>query len=156
MFKVNALDAVVDYILAEPDPTIKFANVKSAFIETIVKRCAEEPIPSMLHIVRLVQRILDNKNIFNQWYLSAIEVFYFKFKLCQRLTAMKSYDLIESLLNSLLKHRFINDQCTNKTQTNWQAFLSQRLFSQLSCDSNKLNDESTMLAIRPKFQQIYR
>ncbi|CAF1253486.1 unnamed protein product [Rotaria sordida] len=156
IFKIKALDAVVDYILAEPNPTIKPIFTKFAFVEAVIKHCASDPLPSLSEIVRIVRRILDCEIIFNQWYLSSIEAFHFKFQLCLRLTSTQSYNLIESLLQSLKKHTFLNDQSDKTTEENWKQYLSRRIFSPLSCDSNKLNDETTMLAMRQIFQQIFR
>ncbi|CAF3164295.1 unnamed protein product [Rotaria sp. Silwood2] len=156
IFKVKALDAVVDYILAEPNPTVEQSCIKVIFVEAVIKHCASEPLPSLAEIVRIVRRILDCEMIFNQWYLSSIEAFHFKFQLCLCLTSTQSYNLIESLLQSLKKHTFLNDQSDKATEEKWQHYISRRIFSPLSCDSNKLNDETTMLAIRPIFQQIFR
>ena len=155
-FKVKALDALVDYILAEPNLTLTQDHVKMIFVEKVVKHCAEEPSPSLTELVRLVRRILDRDNIFNQWYLSSIEAFHFKFELCKQLIATESFDLIQSFLESLQKHAFLNDQSDKSTEENWQQYLSQRMFSQLTSQSNKLNNETAMTAIRPTFQQILR
>ncbi|CAF1495255.1 unnamed protein product [Rotaria sp. Silwood1] len=135
---------------------VKPTSAKFIFVEAVIEHCAREPLPSLSEIVRIVRRILDCEMIFNQWYLSSIEAFHLKFKLCQLLTSTLSYDLIESFLQSLKKHTFLNDQSDKITEENWQHYFSRRIFSPLSCDSNKLNDEKTMLAIRPIFQQIFR
>lgn len=156
IFKVKALDALVDYILAEPDPTVTQPYVKIALIENVMKHCAEDPMPSLPELVRLVQRILDREDVFNQWFLSSIEAFHFKFRLCENLITAQSFELVKSFLESLQRHTFLNDQVDKTTEANWQQYLSRRIFSPLTCDSNKLNDETAMVAIRPTFQQIFR
>ena len=154
--KLQVLNALIDYVLAEPNPEQSPINVKFFFVEKVVEKCAQEGLPPLRETMDIVHRILDRDNIANRWYLSVIEEFYFKFHLCQNLVSTESYDLIEKLLQSLMKHSFVDNQMDEKTADGWWRLCSQRFFSQISSDSNKLNFEHVMKAKRTVFQQIFR
>ena len=154
--KSRALDALVDYVQAEPNPSVKPISVKFIFVQLVAKHCAQDPVPSLAEVVRVACRILDSDAIYNAWHLAALEALHSTFRLCQRLTTAKSYDLIESFLRSLQRHAFLDDHADQGTQNSWQQYLSKHLFSGLCCDSNQLNDETTMIALRPLYQQIFR
>jgi hypothetical protein len=154
--KVKTLDAVVDYVLAEPITSIKPSYAKQALVEKIVKACADDPLPSLAEIVRIVRRVFDLPDIFNEWHLVCIEAFHYKFQLYERLSSTKSVDLIESFFQNLQKHSFLNGQVDKDIQEKWEQYLSRRLFSPLTMDTNKLNYEELVFVMRPAFQQIFR
>ena len=112
--KIRALDALVDYVQAEANPSVKPIQVKFIFVTAVAKHCAQDPMPSLAEVVRVTCRILDSDAIYNAWHLGALEALHFAFGLCEQLTTAKSYDLIESFLRSLLKHAFLNDQADTK------------------------------------------
>ena len=154
--KVNALNALVDYVLAEPVASDQPTRLKFALVDEVTKRCANDPLPPFSDLVRIFQRLLDGNDIFNMWYLACIEAFYCKFRLGERLSSEPSIDLIESIFKSLQNHSFSNDKSNPEVRKKWQEFLSNRLFSTYATDSNRLNVEPTMLAMRSTFQQLYR
>ena len=155
--KVKVLDALIDFILAEPIDGEKPIQTKFIFVELIVKDCSRDEIPSVDELVRLVRRIIDQKTIFNRWFLHLIEQFHFKFRLCEKLRTSQKFDLIQLYLESYLKHDFVDEEAKdNDVVEHWKQYFYQRIFSPLSCDSNKLNDEETVAAIRPTFQRIFR
>ena len=154
--KVKVLDALVDFILAEPIAQQKPSSTKSIFVELLMKACADDPQPPLAELVRLVRRIIDQENIFNQWYWNSIEQFHFKFRFCEALRSAQSFDLIQLYLESYLKHSFFDDQASREVIAHWKQYFSRHLFSPLSCDSNKLNDEETMQALRTTLQQVFR
>ncbi|CAF4634898.1 unnamed protein product [Rotaria sp. Silwood1] len=156
VFKIKALDAIVDYILAEPITSEEPVYVKIALIKLILKFIINDPLPSLTDIARHFQRILDVNNIFNEWYLSCIEAFHYECQLFQGLSSTKSIDSIGSIFQSLQKHPFLNDQTNKDMEEKWQEYLSRRLFSPLTMDTNVLNREETMVAMRSTFQQFFR
>lgn len=155
-FKVKVLDALVDYILAEPITNIEPSYVKLIFVEKIIKALVENPLPKLADLVRIFRRILDVNDIFNDWHLGCIKHFHYKFKLYEKLSSAKSADLIESIFQSLLKHPFSNKNTKKAIQDNWQEYLSRYMFSQLSMDSNVLNREETMITMRSVYQNFFR
>ena len=155
-FKTKTLDCLVDYILAEPNPSEKKVYSKQLIVERILQVCADDSQPPLSEIVRVLRRIIDLPDIYNQWYLTCIQTFQYKFRLYEQLISSKSVDLIESILQSLEKHSFLNGQVDKQTEEHWTEYLSRRLFSPLTMDSNKLNREDLMLIMRPAFQKFFR
>ncbi|CAF3843939.1 unnamed protein product [Rotaria sordida] len=154
--KIKTLDAIVVYILAESITSQTPVYAKIALIKLILEFIINDPLPSLTDIVRHFRRILDVNNIFNEWYLSCIEAFHYECQLFQRLLSTKSIDSIESIFQSLQKHPFLNDQTNKDIEEKWQQYLSRRLFSPLSMDTNVLNCEEIMFAMRSTFQQFFR
>ena len=156
-FKGKTIDAVVDYVLAEPITTTKPIYTKQLLVEKTLQLCAaDDPFPSLGEIVRSLKRILDLPDIFNEWHLICIRAFHYKFQLCERLSSTKSTELVAAIFQSLKKHSFLNDQVSKDVEDKWQELLSRIIFSPLSMDSNKLNHEDLMLAMRPAFQEFFR
>ncbi|CAF4268347.1 unnamed protein product [Rotaria sp. Silwood2] len=153
---MKTLDAIVDYILAEPIASEMSVYAKIALIKLILKFIIDDPLPSLTDIARCFRRILDMNNIFNEWYLSCIEAFHYECQLFERLSSTKSIDSIESILQSLQKHPFVNDETNKDMEEKWQEYLSRRLFSPLTMDTNVLNGEETMFTMRSTFQQFFR
>ena len=156
MLKVKGMNAIVDYVLAESSVSVTPINEKVNFVEFVIEQCAKDPLPSPKEIVGIVQRILDSGSIFNLWYLNAVEAFHSKCQFCQHLISTKSYDLIESFLQSFLKHEFLDDQADEETKGRWEHYLSRELFSPFSSGSDYLNGETIMNARRTIFQKIFR
>ncbi|CAF3609971.1 unnamed protein product, partial [Rotaria sp. Silwood2] len=128
-------------------------TIKSIILD--VYQFLDDPLPSLTDIARCFRRILDMNNIFNEWYLSCIEAFHYECQLFERLSSTKSIDSIESILQSLQKHPFVNDETNKDMEEKWQEYLSRRLFSPLTMDTNVLNGEETMFTMRSTFQQFF-
>ena len=155
-FKVNVLNALVAYVLAEPVASDQPVRRKFTLVDEIAKRCASDPLPSFPDLVHIFQRLLDAADIFDMWHLACIEAFYCEFRLGECLSSGPSIDLIESIFKSLQKHSFSNDKSNPEVRKKWQEFLSNRMFSTYTTDSNRLNVEPTMFVMQSAFQQLYR
>ena len=155
-FKVKALNALVDYVLAEAAASHQPVKFKLALVDVVTRICAEDPLPPFSDLVHIFLRVLDEADIFDMWHINCIEAFYCKFSLGKRLSSGPSVDLIESIFKSLEKHSFLNEKSNPEVQKKWQAFVSKQMFSTYTTDSNRLNIEQTMLVMRPDFQQLYR
>jgi hypothetical protein len=153
VFKVKALDALVDYILADNE---EVQQIKLTFIEITIKKLIGNPLPSLDELVRIFCRVLDVSNDNNLLNFTFLQKFYFKFDLGQRLVANTSVALINSIFISLEKHQFLDAQIDGKIQAEWKSFLSRGMFSPLSSDKNKVNCDETMINMRNSFQQLYR
>ena len=156
VFKVKTLNALVDYVLAEPAASPQPVHHKFVLIDEVAKTCASDPLPSVIDLVHIFRRALDTANIFDMWHLAFIEAFYCQFRLGERLSSGPSVDLIELIFKSLQNHSFSNENSNTEIQNKWQNFLSKRMFSTCTTDSNALNAEQTVLAMRSTFQQLYR
>lgn len=156
VFKVNALNALVDYVLTEPVASDQPIRHKFTLVDEVTRGCDGDPPPSLPDLIHTFQRLLDATDIFDTWHLACIEAFYSKFRLGERLLAEPSIDLIESIFKGLQKHSFSNDQSNPEARKKWQEFLSNQMFSTYTTNSNRLNVEQTMLFMRSAFQQLYR
>ncbi|CAF3319215.1 unnamed protein product, partial [Rotaria sp. Silwood2] len=75
---VKILDVAIDYVLSE---SIRFEQpvyAKVVLVKIIIKFVGADQMPSFIDIVRIFRRILDVDNIYNQWYLSIIELFHYE------------------------------------------------------------------------------
>jgi hypothetical protein len=152
-FKVKSLDALVDYVLADIEPV---EQIKKSFLEITIKKFMNDPLPSLDELVRIFCRVLELPDINKILNFLFLQTFYSSFRLGVRLSSDPSVDLIETIFQYLKKHDFYNRNFQDKMQENWTQFLSRNMFSSLSCDSNKLNNDETMTRMQSQFQQLYR
>ncbi|CAF3498130.1 unnamed protein product [Rotaria socialis] len=156
-YRIKALDALVDYILADsPTEKKETHDAKSIFVRRVVLLCEPDPQPSLVDLVRILRRILDSPNVFNGWYLTFIESIYHQFNLGTYLSEKPSTDLIASILKSFEKQSFLKETSDTECESRWRDFLVTYMFSSLGSISNKLTGEETMLAMRPAFQQLFQ
>lgn len=155
-FKVKALDALIDYVLVESPTSVKSDDTKYRLIDHVASLCATDPAPSLSELVRILQRILQLPDIFNTWHLTIIETIHHKFELCTQISAEPSVDLIESILQSLQKHAFLNGKVDKETAYRWENFLAYNMFSSSMSITNKLNSEEAMISMRPTFQKFFQ
>ena len=156
VWKASVLDALVDYIFVESELPSNPSQVKFSFVKVIIEKFVEDPIPSLADLVRIFRRVLVADNVFDLWHLAFLQAFYRQFRLGEHLSSTLSVDLIESILLSLEKHSFSNEEADEEIQEQWKDFFSSYMFPQLSYIKNKLNDEQTMVIMRPAFQQFFR
>ncbi|CAM4932112.1 unnamed protein product [Rotaria socialis] len=154
--KLNSLNAIIDYVLNEQSTKVEPISYKYEFVEMIIKQCCGDPRPSLEFIVHNLLRILETNNIFDRWHLACIKTHYYEFRLGAWLLMEPSIDLIESIFRGLQIHSFLNDEVDQQVQVQWEEFLSEKIFSKFSDNSNRLNEEEAMFAIRSSFQQLFR
>ncbi|CAF4644317.1 unnamed protein product [Rotaria sp. Silwood2] len=94
-FKVKILDAAIDYVLSESIISEQPVYAKVVLVRIIIKFVGADQMPSFIDILRIFRRILDVNNIYNQWYLSVIELFHYELQLFKCLISTKSVDLIK-------------------------------------------------------------
>lgn len=155
IYKVKALDALANYVLTD-SASLKPFHTKFIFIEHVVTLCSTEPQPALTDLVRILRRILDQPNIFNEWYFSMIEEIYKRFELGTKLSEKPSSDLIESILRSLQKQTFLNGNSYFECEDRWIEFFKKYMFSSGSSAENQLATEATMISMRPSFQQFFK
>lgn len=156
VIKKKALNTIVDYIQEEPIASVEPCYSKTIFIKLILNFIADEPQLSLAEVVQNFRRIFDVNNIFNQWHLSCIQTFSNEFRLFEKLSSTKSFDLIKSILESLQKHSFSNGRVNKETEEKWQQYLATQMFSTSHWNTNILNQEETMIAMRSEFQILFR
>jgi hypothetical protein len=150
------LDALVDYVLAESITPVKPISTKYIFVDLVAELCAREPAPSLPALVRILRRVLDKSDIFDDWHLTLVKAIHHQFNLCQQLALKPSVDLIESIFKSLQKHSFPHGKTNKETEDKWEEFLSQGMFSSSMSVTNKLNSEEIMFEMRSGFQKLFR
>jgi hypothetical protein len=151
--KVKALDALVDYVLTEAG---EVAQIKTSFIEKIIKELMDAPLPSLAELVRIFCRVLEISNTNNSINLIFLKTFYYQFRLAKVLSVDPSVDLIDSIFICLQKHEFSDKTLDKNMKEDWKHFLSRGMFSPLSMDTNKFNNEQTMPKMTRSFQQLFR
>ena len=151
--KVKALDALVDYVLTDAG---KVAQIKTTFVERIITQLINTPVPSLSELVRIFCRVLEIPNTNNPLNLIFLKKFYYQFQLAKLLSADPSVDLIDSIFNCLQKHEFSDKTLDKSMKEDWKNFLSRGMFSPLSMDTNKFNNEQTMSKMTRSFQQLFR
>ncbi|CAF0913617.1 unnamed protein product [Adineta ricciae] len=151
--KIKCLDALVDYVLADDE---EFEEIKSSFIQqTLNKLPNDHSIPNG-ELVRIFCRLLDAQKTNKTIHLKLIRKMYYFYRLGECLCNDGAVPLIDQIFYSLQKQDFSNNNLSEKMQEDWKEFVSRSLFSQLSCDGNKLNKSETMDTMRSSYQQLYR
>ena len=150
-FKANTLNALVDYVLTDHEPVI---TLKVTFLETVMSKVSTDPRPPLDELVRIFCRVLEVEDVNDQYHVIFLGKFYYQFSLGERLSALPSVNLIESILTCLQKHRFRNEDFKDSMQDKWKELLSRGLFSPIST-RNKFNNDETVTHMRNQFQQFY-
>lgn len=151
--KVKLLDALVDYVLADKEP---MSQIKSTFLETIIESVLREQSPPLDELVRIFCRVFDVPNTNNLFNVAFIQAFFFKTRLGERLSKVPCVDLIDSILNSIEKHQFLDTDFDTKLFEKWEKLLTRGIFSPLTINTNKLNYEHMVTTMRSSFQRLYR
>ena len=155
-YKIKALNALVDYVIAEAKNSVKPVSTKFILVDRVTDLCELDPQPSLVDVVRIFLRVLDLPNIFTEWHLALIKAIHFEFKLCEQLNVKPSVDLIESILKGLQNHSFLAGKSDEESESKWKDFLANHLFGWSMSLTNKLTTEETVSAMRPTFQQLFR
>ena len=152
-FKVNTLNALVDYILVDNEPLI---TVKVTFFEKVFKEVLDEPLVPLEELVGIFCRVLEVDDVNDEYNVVFLRRFFAQFALGKRLSELPSVNLIESILISLQKHPFLNGHFKDQMHEKWKEFLSRGLFSPITSDRNKLNSDQTITHMRSQFQHFYK
>lgn len=152
-FKVNTLNALVDYILADKEPV---TNLKATFIETLLQKVSTEPLVPLEDLVRIFGRVLEVKDINDEYNVVFLRKFLYQFALGARLLELPSVNLIESILIYLQKHSFLDGDFKDKMQDKWKELLTRGIFSPITSDRNRLNNDQAITHMRSQFQHFYK
>lgn len=152
-FKVNTLNALVDYVLVDNEPLV---NHKVTFLESVLQKVSDKPLIPLEELVRILCRVLDVDDVNDEYNVVFLRRFYFQLALGERLSELPSVNLIESILTSLQKHSFLNGNFKDQMQEKWKELLSRGLFSPITSDRNKLNSDQTITHMRSQFQHFYK
>lgn len=151
-FKVNALNGLVDYLLADHEP---MAISKVTFIEVMMNKVLGDPQPSLDELVSIFCRVLEVDDVNDEYNVIFLRKFFYHFSFGERLSALPSVNLIESIFTCLLKHPYRNEDFKDNMQEKWEELLARGLFSPIS-SRNKLNNDQTIIHMQSQFQQFYR
>lgn len=152
-FKVNTLNALVDYILVDKEPV---TNLKATFIETLLQKVSTEPLVPLEDLVRIFGRVLEVKDINDEYNVVFLRKFLYQFALGARLLELPSVNLIESILIYLQKHSFLDGDFKDKMQDKWKELLTRGIFSPITSDRNRLNNDQAITHMRSQFQHFYK
>ena len=150
-FKVNTLNALVDYVLADHEPVIPF---KITLLEMTMKKALDEPLPSLDELVRVFCRVLEVDDVNDEYNVLFLRKFYYQFSLGECLSALPSVNLIESIMACVQKHAFRKEDFKDAMQEKWKELLSRDLFSPITT-RNKFNNDETISKMRNQFQHFY-
>lgn len=152
-FKIKCLSALVDYVIDDQE---EYVENKAILIQKVLENLFESPLPSLEEITRLFCHLLDVSNKNRMINLALIQRIHYHYRLCERLRENKSVDLIETILLSLQKFDFADEDFDSKMQEQWDTLLSRGVFSVISCDNNKLTELELMSSMRSAYQDFYR
>ncbi|CAF0785788.1 unnamed protein product [Didymodactylos carnosus] len=159
----QTVSAFAGYIRAEKQSSTKSYG-KEAMINGLTKRLHEQMHDTGIKMDDILETLLDvfisvlsddNTSLLNLLFLKAI---YSNFRLGEYLSEHQPHSakhvkrIITCLKNNTFKFN-VNNNVNN--YDGWRDFLCRYLFSQLSSDKNKL-DENTMQESRNEFQQLCR
>ena len=154
--KCRALDALVDYVVADTKTSSEPDSTKVFLVDRVSAFCASGPQPSLAEVVRIFRRILDQPDLFHRYYAETLKTYYHELNLGGSLSEKPSIDLIDSILKSLEKHPFPNGKANKQTVEAWEEFLANRLLSSSTSVTNRITSEETMEKMRPAFQRFFR